>query len=162
MQYPFIEGKKYLTAEELAAFDAFMADEPIIKDTYTNEKDEKRRVLRIWYPQGVKTHLTAVLGGTDKNGRGRYHTPCATLEPLEKFARVAYDTPDGGGGYCNSEEWFTWLGKKFEQKKPKPKPQITKEKAEAIVAMHERSIPAKGGDAISKGAKWSKPKNKKS
>jgi len=160
MGYPFVEGNKYLNAKEQEAFDAFLSEEPQSGDTYTNEKGEVRLCGRIFYPQGAKTDQTVHI--RKKDGRTYYFTPGAeTLGPNEKCAMISFYCDDEWKR-CTSTEWLAWLGAKFEQKKPKPTPQISKKKAEAIVAMHERSIPSKDGDNVTKGAKWSKPRNKKS
>jgi len=158
MKFPFSKNQNYFTPSEQKHLDDFLAVEPIGDDTWTNDKGETRRVMRIEWPQGIDFGAgRTVYFKNPKTNIIEYHSPCATF--AGKTARLMYTDQNGECAWCTSLEWLKWAGKSFTAESPeipvKTEAQVEKEKA--MMGMVARSTqPPSSGDDFSKGGKWSK------
>ena len=154
MEFPFSTGVQYLDHHEKEAFARFLKEGPEVNHEYTNNGGKKRLVVRLWYPEGVITELTAYHPDTFQGAR-RYHTPLATLTD-SKYARVTYHSTDGNG-QCTSEEWFQWLGGDWKEavvETPPENPADVAARNMAMKAMTGARVTPEEYDRVKEGKKW--------
>jgi len=159
MIYEANTKQKYFTPTQKRHLENFMAQEPRVGWTYTNAKGEKRKPLRLFYPVGLITDLTAYEPRILSDGSRNYHTPCATYRNATKV-RISYqDIDEGKACSCESDEWLKWAGSQCAATAPD---EVVEEHPllKAGIKNLERMFPVDEakGDKYTKGAKWSKIK----
>ncbi len=147
----FNTNKKFFLVKEEEHVSEFCEGDkaPIVEHTYENTKGEKRKVVRIFYPNGTINKQTRFY--RLKDGSSDFETPCAEIEGV--LGKVLF-MQDGKMLDCSSQEWFKWFGKGRSEHTPNPQPPSRFNK-KGLIEMQSRTK-QDGESKISKEADWKK------
>ena len=159
MNHPFRVGEKYFTPAQQKHIDEFLEKEPIPKDVWITKSGEKRKVVRVDFPEGTVRPGLTTYEKNKKSGETYYHTPSAKLPGRE--AIIIWVDPEDAKNQrvSTSSEWLKWAGGNFTVSKytPVPLSEDEKKKQEATVTMLARNTKAPSDEG---GAKWTKASRK--